>query len=194
MDRPLVGGVTGFGGRETPSAGPLDDVAREEAAVAGTILHAVLERMDHTLDTETRLAWAKGETARRLEAVPDPLHAGVGQRIRDVLGALAGGRVLVRLQEIAPHIVGRELPLVLPPEERHGPLRAITGAVDLLYRDAVDGSLVVVDYKTGRQREADAHLAQGTRYSRAIRDALGLAAEPRFEAWYLAWDEPGDAR
>jgi hypothetical protein len=62
-----------------------------------------------------------------------------------------------------------------------------------VYRDPEDGGLVVVDYKTGRQREADAHAAQGMRYARAIRDALGLADEPRFEAWYLAWDEHGDA-
>ena len=82
---------------------------------------------------------------------------------------------------------------MLPPEESSGPLQAITGVVDLVYRDPEDGCLVVVDYKTGRQREADAHAAQGTRYARAIRDALGLPNEPRFEAWYLAWDEHGDA-
>jgi ATP-dependent exoDNAse (exonuclease V) beta subunit len=193
MDRPLVGGVTGLDRGGVVRPGELDPVVREEAAVAGTILHAVLERMDHTRDAGARLAWAKDEIARRLDTVPDPLRAGTAQRIRDVLSALEGGRVLARLGELAPHIVGRELPLVLPPEERNGPLQAITGAVDLVYRDPEDGGLVVVDYKTGRQRDGDAHAAQGTRYARAIRDALGLADEPRFEAWYLAWDEHGEA-
>ena len=193
MDRTLVGGVTGLDRRSPVQSNDLDDVVREEAAVAGTILHAVLERMDHTRDAGARLAWATEQTARRLETVPDALRAGTAQRIRDVLSALAGGRVLARLGELHPHIVGRELPLVLPPEEHIGPLQAITGAVDLVYRDPADGRVVVVDYKTGRQREADAHAAQGTRYARAIRDALGLLDEPRFEAWYLAWDEHGDA-
>jgi ATP-dependent exoDNAse (exonuclease V) beta subunit len=193
MDRPLVGGVTGLDRRAAVPSDELDTVVREEAAVAGTILHAVLERMDHTHDAGARLAWAIEETTRRLETVPEALRAGTAQRIRDVLAALAGGRVLARLGELHPHIVGRELPLVLPPDERIGPLQAITGAVDLVYKDPEDGGLVVVDYKTGRQREADAHVAQGTRYARAIRDALGLADEPRFEAWYLAWDEHGDA-
>jgi ATP-dependent exoDNAse (exonuclease V) beta subunit len=193
MDRPLVGGVTGVDRRGAVGVGDLDPVVREEAALAGTILHAVLERMDHTRDLVARLAWAREETERRLETVPDTLRAGTAQRIRDVLAALAGGRVLARLAALASHIVGRELPLVLPPDERVGPLQAITGAVDLVYRDSEGGGLVVVDYKTGRHREADAHAAQGTRYARAIRDALGLADEPRFEAWYLAWDEHGDA-
>jgi ATP-dependent helicase/nuclease subunit A len=192
-DRPLVGGVTALGARESVRAGDLDEVVREEAAIAGTILHAVLERMDHALDANARLAWATAEAERRLGVVPEALRPGVQRRTRDVLAALAGGRVLARLHELALHIVGRELPLVLPPEERHGPLQAVTGAIDLLYRDPLGGALVVVDYKTGRQREADTHAAQGTRYARAIRDALGLAAEPRFEAWYLAWDEHGDA-
>jgi ATP-dependent exoDNAse (exonuclease V) beta subunit len=80
---------------------------------------------------------------------------------------------------------------VLPPEDR-GPVAALTGAIDLVYRDPADGQLVVVDYKTGRHRDVATHAAQGTRYARAIQDALGLAHEPRFEAWYLAWDEHAD--
>src|SRR4029434_5322222 len=66
MGRPLVGGVTGLDRRGGAEAGELDAVVREEAAVAGTILHAVLERMDHTHDADTRLSWATEETARRL--------------------------------------------------------------------------------------------------------------------------------
>jgi ATP-dependent exoDNAse (exonuclease V) beta subunit len=193
MDRTLVGGVTGLHRGGAVPSGERDAVVREEAAVAGTILHAVLERMDHTRDAGARLTWATEETARRLETVPDALRRGAAQRVHDVLSALGGGRVLARLGELHPHIVGRELPLLLAPEGATGPIQAITAAVDLVYRDPVDGDLVVVDYKTGRQRDADAHAAQGARYARAIRDALGLADEPRFEAWYLAWDEHGDA-
>jgi ATP-dependent exoDNAse (exonuclease V) beta subunit len=68
--------------------------------------------------------------------------------------------------------------------------------VDLLYRDPASGELVVVDYKTDRVTdgaEIDEHAArygaQGAGYVRAVQEALGLDAPPRFELWFLAAGE-----
>src|SRR4029079_3767070 len=103
MDRSLVGGVTGLDRREALRADEPDAVVREEAAVAGTILHAVLERMDHAREAGARLAWATEKPARRLEPVPDALRAGTAKRIRDVLSALAGGRAAARARAARTH-------------------------------------------------------------------------------------------
>ena len=42
--------------------------------------------------------------------------------------------------------------------------------------------LVIADYKTGARRD---YGAQGAHYRRALREALDLDYEPRFELWYL---------
>ncbi|HKJ25891.1 MAG TPA: hypothetical protein VKB65_13785, partial [Myxococcota bacterium] len=54
------------------------------------------------------------------------------------------------------------------------------------------GEWVVADYKTDRlgsdaaMRERAAHYAaQGGAYVRAVHEALGLDAPPRFELWFL---------
>jgi ATP-dependent exoDNAse (exonuclease V) beta subunit len=68
----------------------------------------------------------------------------------------------------------------------------VAGAIDLVHRDPATGELVVVDYKTDRV-ETDAEIAgrarsyaaQGAEYQRALREALGLDAPPRFELWFL---------
>jgi ATP-dependent exoDNAse (exonuclease V) beta subunit len=68
----------------------------------------------------------------------------------------------------------------------------IAGTIDLLYRDPQDGRIVVVDYKTddvATEDEIRARVAvyapQGALYARAVREALELQEEPRFELWFL---------
>jgi ATP-dependent helicase/nuclease subunit A len=70
---------------------------------------------------------------------------------------------------------------------REGALGFVTGSVDLLYRDD-DGRLVVVDYKTDRERGepgAARYAKQGELYCRAVGEALGADPPPRFEIWWL---------
>jgi ATP-dependent exoDNAse (exonuclease V) beta subunit len=68
----------------------------------------------------------------------------------------------------------------------------VSGAVDLLYRDPRDGSIVVADYKTDRvegldqiRERARSYAGQGGSYVQGVREALGLEADPRFELWFL---------
>jgi ATP-dependent exoDNAse (exonuclease V) beta subunit len=90
-------------------------------------------------------------------------------------------------------VVARELPVLLPPaHDERGPVGFVAGAIDLVHRDPETGQLVVVDYKTDRvetpaqiAERAKAYAPQGAEYQRALRDALGLAAPPRFELWFL---------
>ena len=68
----------------------------------------------------------------------------------------------------------------------------VSGTIDLVYRDPNTGELVIADYKTDEvaaetklQEHAGAYAAQGAVYRRALREALGLSEEPRFELWFI---------
>ena len=71
----------------------------------------------------------------------------------------------------------------------------VAGSIDLCYRDPETAEWVVADYKTDRV-VSDADVAervalyteQGRIYQRALREALGLQSDPRFELWFLDAD------
>ena len=95
----------------------------------------------------------------------------------------------------APHLLGREIPLVLPPRGgSEGPVGFVTGSVDLLYRDPATGELVVVDYKTDAledegmaEARARDYAPQLAAYGEAVASAFGEVA--RRELWFLAADQ-----
>jgi ATP-dependent exoDNAse (exonuclease V) beta subunit len=69
---------------------------------------------------------------------------------------------------------------------------AVSGAIDLLYRDPDGGKIVIADYKTDEVKtekemrgRAVVYASQGALYARAIQEALELAELPRFELWFL---------
>ncbi len=110
-----------------------------------------------------------------------------------LLETFAAGPFLVRMRRLKDHLLARELPVLLPPGEGgRSPVGAVTGAIDLLYRDPEEGRIVIADYKTDEvetEQEAQARAAvyasQGELYARAIQEALELAEMPRFELWFL---------
>ena len=66
----------------------------------------------------------------------------------------------------------------------------IRGVIDLVF--AEPGGWVIVDYKTDRvetpdqiRERARSYAGQGASYVQALREALGLDADPRFELWFL---------
>jgi ATP-dependent exoDNAse (exonuclease V) beta subunit len=76
-----------------------------------------------------------------------------------------------------------------------GAVGFVAGSIDLCYRDPTTGEWVVADYKTDPIRNAAElservarYAAQGRAYQLALRDALGLDADPRFELWFLDAD------
>jgi ATP-dependent helicase/nuclease subunit A len=191
---------------ESPDAALPADAAdveqrRNAAMAAGTAIHRALETWDLAADVAA-------ERARQIESLPGTLAALVGidpearhaaeVRARGLLEAFAGGPLVERLRDLGPRIVARELPVLLPPPPdrgEEGPVGFVSGAIDLLYRQESEGTdrFVIVDFKTDDVRSdaelearAAAYAPQGAHYTRAIRDALGLAEPPRFELWFLS--------
>jgi ATP-dependent helicase/nuclease subunit A len=169
-------------------------VAPELARAVGTAVHRALELLDPTLDPEDALR-ACGERARgtlSLLVGPDELETALA-RVGEVLERFVRGPLFTRLRKLAPHVVARELPVLLRPEDPDtGPVGFVAGAIDLVHRDPATGELVVVDYKTDRiETKAEiaertrGYAAQGAEYQRALREALRLDAPPRFELWFL---------
>jgi len=169
----------------------------EAAKAAGTAVHRILEEFDLAADP-------REELSRQQRRLPDLLAALVGEgesaaaleRAEEVLSKLRRGRLLARLCGLAEHVVSRELPVLLPPAgEGRSAVAFVAGSIDLCYRDPETAEWVVADYKTDRIA-GDADLAervslytsQGRIYQRALREALGLRSDPRFELWFLDAD------
>jgi ATP-dependent exoDNAse (exonuclease V) beta subunit len=146
-------------------------------------VHAVLEGADWSDAALERAALAEAPPGER---------AAVLAHARGVFARFGAGPLAARLAALAPHVVARELPVWLQPEGAEAPVAFVAGAIDLLYRDPESGALVVADYKTDavEPEHVAAHAAryagQGAAYVRAVERALGLAAPPRFELWFLS--------
>ena len=129
-------------------------------------------------------------------SVDPALREAAVERARELLDGFRGGALAERLRALRDVIVARELPVLLPAEpEGDGPVGFVAGAIDLLYREPESGDFVIADYKTDRvedpaelERRAGHYEAQGRHYRRAVREALGLDRDPRFELWFLAAD------
>jgi ATP-dependent helicase/nuclease subunit A len=175
---------------EAPSSSPERAVAR----AVGTAVHRALEDLDPELETRPALAQALDAAGCVLSLLlgPDELDSGLA-RVREVLEGFVSGALFERLRELGPHVLARELPVLLPPPVSDaGPVGFVSGAIDLVYRDPDTNELVVVDYKTDRvetdedhAERAKGYAAQGAQYRRALQEALGLAELPRFELWFL---------
>jgi ATP-dependent helicase/nuclease subunit A len=181
---------------QTPGALP-GGSSRAVAKAAGTAVHRILEDFDLGADPAKELE-------RQRERLPDLVAALAGEgdlaaaraRAEAALATLGRGGLLAKLCGLAEHVVSRELPVLLPPPvDGPGAVGFIAGSIDLVYRDPEAGEWVVADYKTDRiEDEADVadrvarYTEQGRSYQRALREALGLAANPRFELWFLHAD------
>jgi ATP-dependent helicase/nuclease subunit A len=166
---------------------------RATAAAVGTAIHAMLERLDGEAaepDTEWEQRRAGVRAALERSLPPERLARAI-ERADELLERLRGGHLGRRLREIAPHVIARELPVLVEPEADAGPVGAGIGAIDLVYRD-VAGGAVVVDFKTDRidssralAERVEHHRAQANAYRRAVESVLGRA---RVELWFLDAD------
>ncbi len=180
---------------EGGTAGRQDRIGggQASAAAVGVAVHGALETLDLAGDLAGWLVAASAFLRAALEGLVETraLDDAV-RRAESVLGRLAGGPLLARLKEITPHILARELPVLLPPAPHDGPVGFVSGALDLVYRDPASGALVIADYKTdeveteeGIAERVAAYALQGAVYRRALQEALGLSETPRFELWFL---------
>ena len=166
----------------------------EVAAAVGTAIHGLLERFDWDADPAAewarQRAWMDESLARRVS--PSRLDA-ARERATSVLEELAAGSLWSRLRDLAPHVLARELPVLVRAEENGaGAVGYVVGAIDLVYRDPACGEVVVVDFKTDRiatpaaiAERASHHRPQAERYRRAVLETLRLPQAPRFELWFL---------
>jgi ATP-dependent helicase/nuclease subunit A len=195
-------------GEEPPGAALPD---RAVAMAAGTAVHRALEELDPAADPAAELERLRRRLPVWVAQVAAAAHRdAAAAEAETLLAALPGGRLWARLREIAPGIVARELPILLPahdagaaeaPAEGEGapppppPVGFVSGAVDLLYRDPADATWVVADYKTDRvagdaalAARAAVYASQAATYARAVQEALDLSAPPRTELWFLRAD------
>jgi ATP-dependent exoDNAse (exonuclease V) beta subunit len=169
-------------------------LAMEVAAAVGTAIHGLLERFDWDADPAAEWArqhaWMDESLARRVS--PSRLDA-ARERATSLLDGLAAGSLWSRLRDLAPHVLARELPVLVRAEENGvGAVGYVVGAIDLVYRDPVCGEVVVVDFKTDRiatpsaiAERAPQHRPQAELYRRAVLETLRLPQAPRFELWFL---------
>ncbi len=168
------------------------------AMVAGSAVHAVLEH--YALQEEPERAWKDALAWMEIELAQEPeaeTRDAARERVGSILGPLQSSDLLDRLRALAPHLLGREIPILLAgdAQDETAPVGYHPGTIDLLYRDPDSGEIVVADFKTDRvdttaelEARVLAYREQGVVYQRAIAEALGLRERPRFELWFLRAD------
>ncbi len=164
------------------------------ARAAGTAVHAVLEQLDLSCRLEGQLLkWAGQVDAVLPPDLPAEERRAAATRARKVLERFLASSLFERLQELAPAVLGREVPLLLPGEEEgDGPLGYLSGSIDFLYWEVPAGQLVVADFKTDAvaseeelTRAVGGYARQGELYCRAVQQAFALPERPHFELWFL---------
>lgn len=187
MRRPFRGAASDAAHATLDDAPGRGAYARDVALRVGTEVHRVLEEFDLSADPAAEL---ERQRALALSRVEPRAAAATGE----VLDALARGSLLPRLCALAPAIVARELPVLLPPgpgdDEPDSPTGAIEGVLDLVYVEPGSGRWVVVDFKTDAEVESriPAYAEQLEVYARALEEGLGLDDPPRRELWFLTAD------
>jgi len=186
-------------GAETPeeeAARRRHGVKRDVATAVGTAVHRILERFDlEGADPGAELKLRQKEAEAWLQTALPPGELPQAQkRLNELVATSRSGKLWQSWLDLRGHVVARELPVLLPapdpPETPDDPAGALTGAIDLLYRDPDTGELVVADFKTDEpehlEDRAEAYQLQLVPYARAIAEALGLPEPPRTELWFLA--------
>jgi len=172
----------------------VEELGRSLARARGTALHRALELAPAAaLDAA---GWRARAAATWRAERPGAAPAELASLDAD-LDRLLASALWARLAGLAPHVLARELPLVVAADEESetGPVDGWAGALDLLYRDAGSGEIVVADFKSDAVSGDPAAAEKVARYApqlrlygEAVRSALGLARPPRLELWLLALD------
>jgi ATP-dependent helicase/nuclease subunit A len=173
--------VEPYEGTETLESGDLapKPPQRDVSRAAGILIHRLLEHWDggstDRLRESLRAATAEAATEAGVEV------AELEREASEIIDAFLGSDLVDRFRSV--ELIDRELSLLLREGER-----AYRGSIDLLYRDE-SGALVVADFKTDRQGDAERlrteYAEQLSIYARAVQQALDLAAPPRAELWHL---------
>jgi len=202
MARPFHGAASAAGhGEPQRDFEERGSTGRAAALAVGTELHRVFELADLGAAPDAELERLRPAVTERLRAaLADTELAPALQRAEELLGGAGTRALLARLCALGDGVLARELPVLLRADGDDAPsdglpggaVGYVAGTIDLLYRDPRTGELVVADYKTDPVaseaelvERGERYREQGANYARAVREALGLEASPRFELWFL---------
>jgi len=176
---------------ETPSP---TGVGQRIAMAVGTAMHGLMEHFDHgTMDPDGELdSRLKEALVLLVAALPRRDHRETAEdRLRALVSTFRNGSLWQAFLALEGSIVARELELVTRPGDGIA-VGALTGAIDLVYRDPITGEIVVADYKTDHladDRElhdrAAAYRPQLEIYARALEASFDLKVTPRRELWFI---------
>ncbi len=206
---------------EAAGSVPADSVPgggdRDVALVVGTAVHRLFEHWRLDRDPEDELERLRGEEREHLARGLEGTTLGdATRRFDELVDRFRAGDLWPRWIESRAAVVGREVPVLLPPalesespaaaggrEDRDGleeSLHALVGSIDLLLHDASADSWTVVDFKTDVVEgdeiasRASIYHAQEEAYLYAVQQALGLETRPIAELWFLwpgvVWRSP----
>ncbi|HXX76123.1 MAG TPA: UvrD-helicase domain-containing protein [Nitrospiraceae bacterium] len=156
------------------SAGSPDSSEMAYSRILGVCAHAVLEQWD--FDSPDRDPAPAIERACRQHLAPDlaDRESVLRQELYTIFSSFLTSELYNRLQRAT--ILGREVPFLLPWEER----QVMEGIIDLIYR--LDGGIWIADYKTdavsaeAAQPRAETYREQAEIYRTAVRQAMGLSS------------------
>ncbi len=170
---------------------------RRAAQAVGVAVHRALELCDLQNDPATEFALHLQSLPTTLaELLPESEIPPAQGRAQLLLEGMRENGLWQRFFELGDAILAREIDVVLPPSATTAadtvPTGFFSGTIDLLYRCPQTQELVIADYKsdvidneeTLEQRVAG-YRAQGRTYVQALREALQLDYDPRFELWFL---------
>ncbi len=165
---------------------------RNEATAIGRAFHRLLEALaapsGATADKTQLRALLTRSLERELNSVPS---ARALAQAAALLDRFVAGALHEKLTQLGSDVLARELPVILPPSSEDAATRFVSGTIDLVYRERSTGEIVIADYKTDSapaELAVARYAAQGRAYQRAVRDALELDRDPRFELWFVAQD------
>ncbi len=192
--KPLTSAISNLhkqGPAADPDADEVDLVAESSPKVAaqrGTLLHKALELWDAANAPVAEAARLSDVLQLDVLSSEDRVLNDARREAQAALQKFAVSPLCKKFATIAPRIRAREFPL-LAPGGGHAS-GALIGTIDMLYEE-VDGTLVIVDYKTDvctGEELVERHRTQLMTYVRALTEFFKTRAV-RAELWSLHMDK-----
>ncbi|OQW35241.1 MAG: hypothetical protein A4E19_16860 [Nitrospira sp. SG-bin1] len=153
----------------------------ETARLTGVVAHRVLERWDFSQDSSGLFVHVASTIQALLGTADQSLAGAVAESVNDLLAMFSRSEAYARLR--SSHILGREVPFVMPWGDR----QVMEGVIDILYR--LNGEIWIADYKTDAisaeqaTARAQQYRPQSEVYKAAVKQTLGT--EPRLHCLFL---------
>ena len=161
--------------------------------LVGTSFHRMMERWDLDATPEAELERQIEIQVRWLRRQSgDDRHEEAETQFRQLTDRFEGSRIWERFVGLRSAVVGREVPVILPPDRSTlQPLGYVAGSIDLVARDD-QGRFTVIDFKTDAIEQpeeirlrAEAYHRQEMLYATALAESLDLGDLPDCQLWFI---------